>query len=170
MSANPQAVPDTVLHPALREGMGPVRQPASPLGALGYWCFETMTPIVPGTYEAARAAVDVALTTSDVVLAGESAAYGLCRPPGHHSPRAAFGGYCFFNHAAIVAEDLVRRTGGPVAILDVDYHPWAMGPSRSSTDAPMCCTYHSTATRTARIPTSPATPMRKAPGPAQGRT
>jgi acetoin utilization deacetylase AcuC-like enzyme len=122
MSANPQAVPDTVLHPALREGMGPVRQPASPLGRLGYWCFETMTPIVPGTHKAAREAVDVALTTSDLVLAGETAAYGLCRPPGHHSPRAAFGGYGFFNSAAVVAEDLVRRTEEPVAILDVDYH------------------------------------------------
>ena len=33
-----------------------------------------------------------------------------------------FGGYCYFNNAAIVAEDLVRRTGEPVAILDVDYH------------------------------------------------
>ncbi len=122
MSVNPQAVPDTVLHPSLREGMGPVRQPVSPLGRLGYWCFETMTPIVPGSYEAARAAVDVALTTSDLVLAGEPAAYGLCRPPGHHSPRAAFGGYCFFNCAAVVAEDLVRKTREPVSILDVDYH------------------------------------------------
>ena len=122
MSTNPQAVPDTVLHPALREGMGQVRQPASPLGRLGYWCFETMTPIVPGTYDAARAAVDVALTTSDLVLAGESTAYGLCRPPGHHSPHSAFGGYCFFNSAAVVAQDLVGRTQEPVAILDVDYH------------------------------------------------
>ena len=32
------------------------------------------------------------------------------------------GGYCYLNNAAIVAEDLVRRTGGRVAILDVDYH------------------------------------------------
>src|SRR5262245_883908 len=122
MSVNHQAVPDTILHPALREGMGPVRQPASALGRLGYWCFETMTPLVPGTYAAARAAVDVALTTSDLVLAGEHATYGLCRPPGHHSPRAAFGGYCFFNSAAVATEDLVRRTEEPVAILDVDYH------------------------------------------------
>jgi acetoin utilization deacetylase AcuC-like enzyme len=32
------------------------------------------------------------------------------------------GGYCYFNNAAIVAEELSRRTGGRVAILDVDYH------------------------------------------------
>jgi acetoin utilization deacetylase AcuC-like enzyme len=53
---------------------------------------------------------------------GERAAYGLCRPPGHHAPRAALGGYCFFNNAAIVAERVARQTGEPVAILDVDYH------------------------------------------------
>ena len=81
-----------------------------------------MDPIVPGTYEAARGAVDVALTAADLILAGEHAAYGLCRPPGHHAPRAAFGGYCFFNNAAIATEHLVRATHEPVAILDVDYH------------------------------------------------
>jgi acetoin utilization deacetylase AcuC-like enzyme len=121
-SATAQAIPDTILHPALREGMGPAREPRSPLGRLGYWCWETMNPIVPGTYEAARSAVDVALTAADLVLDGEAAVYGLCRPPGHHAPRAAFGGYCFLNNAAIVAQYLVERTGEPVAILDVDYH------------------------------------------------
>jgi acetoin utilization deacetylase AcuC-like enzyme len=32
------------------------------------------------------------------------------------------GGYCFFNNAAIAAEAITRRTGEPVAILDVDIH------------------------------------------------
>jgi acetoin utilization deacetylase AcuC-like enzyme len=118
----PVAFPDSFLHTAVREGMGPVREPADPLGRLGYWCFETMTGVVEGTYTAARSAVDVALTAADLVLEGEPAAYGLCRPPGHHSPRAAFGGYCLFNNAAIAAQYLVERTGEPVAILDVDYH------------------------------------------------
>jgi acetoin utilization deacetylase AcuC-like enzyme len=118
----PQLVPDTFLHPAIREGMGPLAEPASPLARLGYWCFETMTPIVRGTYEAARSAVDVALTAGDLVLGGEPVAYGLCRPPGHHAARAAFGGYCFFNNAAIVAHHVAVETGEPVAILDVDYH------------------------------------------------
>jgi len=121
-SGAPAIMPDAFLHPRLREGMGEVRQPDSPCGQAGYWCFDTATPIVAGTYVAARAAVDVALTAADLVLAGETATYGLCRPPGHHAARSLFGGYCFFNNAAIVAEDLVRRTGGPVAVLDVDYH------------------------------------------------
>ena len=76
----------------------------------------------PGPYGAARAAVDVALTTADLVLGGERAAYGLCRPPGHHAARSMAGGYCFFNNAAIAAEAIVRATGERVAILDVDYH------------------------------------------------
>lgn len=115
-------VPDTIVHPALRAGMGPAPEPTSPCGRVGYWCYDTATPIVPGTYLAARAAVDVALTSAAAVLGGERAAYGLCRPPGHHAARAMFGGYCYFNNAAIAAEWLVRQTGGPIAVLDLDYH------------------------------------------------
>lgn len=115
-------MPDTVLHPALRAGMGPAPEPASPCGRIGYWCYDTATPVVPGTYAAARAAVDVALTTAGLVVDGQRAAYGLCRPPGHHAARAMFGGYCYFNNAAVVAEWLSRRSGGRVGILDVDYH------------------------------------------------
>ncbi len=90
--------------------------------AAGAWVFDAASPILEGTYTAARASADVALTTADLVLGGETSAYGLCRPPGHHAARAMMGGYCFFNNAAIVAEDLVRRAESRVAILDVDYH------------------------------------------------
>jgi acetoin utilization deacetylase AcuC-like enzyme len=117
-----QMIPDTILHPAIREGMGPPPEPQGVEGRLGYWTFETCTPIVAGTYAAARAAVDVALTAADLVLDGDRAAYGLCRPPGHHAPRRAFGGYCYFNNAAVATEYLAQRTGEPVAVLDVDYH------------------------------------------------
>jgi acetoin utilization deacetylase AcuC-like enzyme len=117
-----EAMPDTVMHPAMIEGMRRGIEPRSALGRLGYWCFDTATPLVEGSYGAARAAVDVALTASDAVLDGERSAYGLCRPPGHHAPRAAFGGYCLFNNAAIVAQEIATRTHERVAILDVDYH------------------------------------------------
>jgi acetoin utilization deacetylase AcuC-like enzyme len=114
--------PDTFPLPAYREGMGAGPEPRTPRGRIGRWCFDTATPLVEGTYPAARAAVDVALTAAELVMDGDRAAYGLCRPPGHHAARAMFGGYCFFNNAAIVAEEVVRRTGEGVAILDVDYH------------------------------------------------
>jgi len=115
-------VPDTLLLSGYREGMGPVREPRTPSGRIGYWCFDTESPIVEGTWPATRAAADVALTAAEAVLDGAIAAYGLCRPPGHHAARAMFGGYCYVNNAAIVAEWLVGRGAGRVGILDVDYH------------------------------------------------
>jgi acetoin utilization deacetylase AcuC-like enzyme len=99
-----------------------IREPVAIGGRAGWWGLDSSNPIVPGTYEAARWAVDVALTAVDLVLDGEAAVYGLCRPPGHHAARAMAAGYCFFNNAAIAAEAIVRATGERVAILDVDYH------------------------------------------------
>jgi acetoin utilization deacetylase AcuC-like enzyme len=118
----PEFWPDTMLHVALREGMGDVPEPSGAAARLGYWCFETMTPLTPGTYEAARDSVDVALTAADLVLSGDDMSYGLCRPPGHHAVRRAYGGYCYLNNAAVVAQYVRQRTGERVAVLDVDYH------------------------------------------------
>jgi len=99
-----------------------VREPEHAGGRAGFWGLDSAAPLVAGTYVAARGAVDVAMTAVDLVLGGERAAYGLCRPPGHHAARSMYGGYCFFNNAAIAAEAIVARTGERVAILDVDYH------------------------------------------------
>jgi acetoin utilization deacetylase AcuC-like enzyme len=89
---------------------------------LGWWCFETTTPLTVGTYEAARGAVDVAMSATQIVLDGERFSYGLCRPPGHHATTDLYGGYCFFNNAAIVAHHVASTTGTKVTVLDVDYH------------------------------------------------
>jgi acetoin utilization deacetylase AcuC-like enzyme len=116
-------VPDVFAHRRLRAGMGDGRGEPATVGArLGWWCFETTTPLTAGTYEAARSAVDSALSTARVVLDGEPIAYGLCRPPGHHAARSLYGGYCFFNNAAIAAAYVAAESGGRVAVLDVDYH------------------------------------------------
>ncbi|MEJ7800605.1 MAG: histone deacetylase family protein, partial [Ilumatobacter sp.] len=115
-------VPDVFAMPAIRHGMGPASEPSHIGMRLGWWCFETTTPITHGTFDAARSSVDVALTAADLVAGGEAVAYGLCRPPGHHAARAAYGGYCFFNNAAVAARALATRTGGKITVLDVDYH------------------------------------------------
>jgi acetoin utilization deacetylase AcuC-like enzyme len=77
--------PEVVMHAGLRDGMGKAPLPQSAVTGFGYWCYETATPLVEGTYVAARASVDVALTAADIVLTGASHSYGLCRPPGHHA-------------------------------------------------------------------------------------
>src|SRR4051812_20515728 len=123
----PNLLADT--YPTFRmfEGMSPEFLASRPetwhvAGRAGWWGLDTANPLVAGSAGAAHAAVDVALTAVDLVLGGEDAAYGLCRPPGHHAGRSMAGGYCFFNNAAIAAEAIVRATGERVAILDVDYH------------------------------------------------
>jgi acetoin utilization deacetylase AcuC-like enzyme len=117
-----EVVPDVFAMAGLRRGMGPLVEPGPIQARIGWWCFETTTPIVEGTYDAARSAVDVALGATEIVLGGESVAYGLCRPPGHHATSSLYGGYCFFNNAAVAAHHVARSTGTRVTVLDVDYH------------------------------------------------
>ena len=102
----------------------PIRNAARPPRELairaGYYCIDTFTPINHNAYLAAKRAVDCALTAADGILAGQEIAYALVRPPGHHAERRAFGGFCYFNAAAICANYFARHR--PVAILDIDYH------------------------------------------------
>ena len=115
-------VPDVFAMPGLVEGIGAFPERAVVDHELGRWCFETTTPITEGTYGAARSAVDIALSATTAVLDGRRSAYGLCRPPGHHAPTSLYGGYCFFNNAAVAAHHVASTTGTKVSILDVDYH------------------------------------------------
>lgn len=97
------------------------RPPRSIEGRIGYYALGADTTITEGTWDAAQAAADVALTGADLLLSGEGAAFALCRPPGHHAARDMFGGYCFLNNAGLAAEAL-RGAMDRVAILDVDFH------------------------------------------------
>jgi acetoin utilization deacetylase AcuC-like enzyme len=102
----------------------PVRNRARPPRELplraGYYCIDTFTPLNANAYKAARRSVDCAMTGADCLLDGNPAAYALVRPPGHHAEYEAFGGFCYFNSAAIAAHHLSKR--GKVALLDIDYH------------------------------------------------
>lgn len=91
-------------------------------GKIGYYALTAETSISDGTYEAALASADVALTGQKLVAGGKSSAFALCRPPGHHASKGMFGGYCFFNNAAIAAQAFIDQGAGKVAILDVDFH------------------------------------------------
>ena len=98
------------------------RPPREIDGRIGYYCLAAETSISEGTWEAAAAACDVAVTAQKLVAGGERAAFALCRPPGHHAATDMFGGYCFLNNAAIAAQAFRDDGAERVAVLDVDFH------------------------------------------------
>ncbi|MCU0472315.1 MAG: histone deacetylase family protein [Bacteroidales bacterium] len=102
----------------------PIRNAAKPPKMVsvraGYYCIDTFTPLNLNAYQAARWGVNCTLTAADSILEGNRIAYVLTRPPGHHAERFVFGGFCYFNNAAIAANYLSKY--GNVAILDLDYH------------------------------------------------
>lgn len=100
----------------------PWHRPAAVHARAGRYTFDTMTPVGPGTWAAARAAVDCALTAVDLVAGGAASAYALCRPPGHHVTRSAYGGSCYLNNAAVAAEALRRVGHDRVGVVDIDAH------------------------------------------------
>lgn len=89
---------------------------------MGRYAFDATTPITPATWAAAYASAQAALAATHAVLAGERAAFALCRPPGHHAGADYGGGYCHLNTAAIAAQAARDAGIARVAILDIDYH------------------------------------------------
>jgi acetoin utilization deacetylase AcuC-like enzyme len=116
-----RVVPYIFPHPGLMGDIEP-RVPAATWARPGAYCFDTMTLIGPGTWEAARAAADAALTAADLVAGGRARAYACCRPPGHHVTRSAYGGSCYLNNAAIAAQRLRELGAARVGIVDIDAH------------------------------------------------
>ena len=109
--------------PAIWAGRGMRhREPKDIDGRLGYFSFSAETSITEGTWDAAFASAQVALTAQKLVANGDRAAFALCRPPGHHAAADVYGGYCFFNNAAISAQAFLDQGAKRVAILDVDFH------------------------------------------------
>jgi acetoin utilization deacetylase AcuC-like enzyme len=108
----------------------------NPIAEAGQYCFDLSAPIVAGTFAAALASAEAALTGAALLLEGEHAAYALCRPPGHHAARDFCGGYCYLNNAAVAAHYLACNGDSgrsaasadwamrpvQVALLDIDYH------------------------------------------------
>ena len=112
-----EAIPDN--WPARRMMQRPPRNIS---GRLGYYAMAAETSISQGSWEAAQAAADVALTGALHLHRGAHSAFALCRPPGHHAASDMYGGYCFLNNAAIAAQYLRDQGAARVAILDVDFH------------------------------------------------
>jgi acetoin utilization deacetylase AcuC-like enzyme len=115
-----RVVPYLFPTPAMTGGL-PARPAVAVHADAGRFAYDTMTLVGPGTWGAARAAADCALTAAELVVDGEALAYALCRPPGHHATRAGFGGSCYLNNAAVAAQAL-RGSFSRVGIIDVDAH------------------------------------------------
>ena len=116
-----RVVPYVFPTPGMLAGL-PLRTPPAVHGRAGQYCYDTMTLIGPGSWEAIRGAADAALTAADLVSSGARLAYALCRPPGHHATPAACGGSCYLNNAAIAAQALRTAGAGRVAIVNIDAH------------------------------------------------
>jgi acetoin utilization deacetylase AcuC-like enzyme len=113
--ASAEVIPN--IHPIARGGS----YPASAVGQAGYHMADTACPISAETFDSACWSAWSAVSATDAVIAGERAAYALCRPPGHHAFADVAGGFCFINNSAVAARHL-RGQAARVAILDVDLH------------------------------------------------
>ena len=116
-----EAVPYLFPHPDLFSGRA-ARSATAITARAGQFGYDTMTLVGPGTWEAARAAFDAAVTAAEIVAGGAPAAYACVRPPGHHATRAAFGGSCYLNNSAGAAARLRAEGQTPVAVIDIDAH------------------------------------------------
>ncbi|MCO5125031.1 MAG: histone deacetylase family protein [Rhizobacter sp.] len=97
-------------------------EPENFVARLGLYSMDNGSPLVAGTWAAAKAGADAAASAAEIVGAGVRSAFCATRPPGHHAGADFMGGYCFLNNAAVAAQAFRARGCERVAILDVDYH------------------------------------------------
>lgn len=113
--------PATEIYPDLFPGDGAGLKPKNDPLWMALVCTDAVTPIMQGTYAAARGSAEAAMTAAEILKKGEEREiYALCRPSGHHAGPRVFGGYCYLNNAVLAADRLKER--GKVAILDIDFH------------------------------------------------
>lgn len=113
--------PGTAYHPSVFPKRHQTDPDPSDIHQAGFFCFDSGTPLASTTYAAAMRSAACAVASGALVASGRAGhAYALCRPPGHHAQRDLFGGYCYFNNAALAATRL--RGLGRGAIVDIDFH------------------------------------------------
>ncbi len=119
-------------------------EPQNFTAKLGLYSMDNGSPLVAGTWAAAKAGADAAASAAELIASGSpqksgekvapqavpQAVFCATRPPGHHAGADFMGGYCFLNNAAVAAQTLLNQGHNhshnqgfsKVAILDVDYH------------------------------------------------
>lgn len=95
--------------------------PRTAAGRIGIHMHDQLAPVFEHTYEAAVESATVARDAARAVLEGDTAAYALCRPSGHHAGYDNGGGATYLNNAGVAAQTL-RSTFDRVLVVDVDVH------------------------------------------------
>ncbi len=81
------------------------------------------TPAFPGCFEAALTVCATALAASEAIMAGETEAAFIPIAGLHHARRNMAGGFCIFNDAGIVIENLFAKHNlKRIAYIDIDAH------------------------------------------------
>ncbi len=83
--------------------------------------FDADTAALPDIYDHALHGAGAAVAAARAALNGERT-FSLMRPPGHHATRDQAMGFCYFNHVAIAALDVLAQGADRVAIWDFDAH------------------------------------------------
>lgn len=97
-------------------------EPTDFIAKLGLYSMDNGSPMVAGTWAAAKAGADAAASAAALVAGGQASVFCATRPPGHHAGKDFMGGYCFLNNAAVATQTLINAGIEKVAILDVDFH------------------------------------------------
>lgn len=87
----------------------------------GYYLGDLAVPVGEFTWISALRSTHSATAAAAALIAGDRAAYALCRPSGHHCRADRASGFCYMNNAAVAAEHL-RSRFDRVAVLDIDAH------------------------------------------------
>ncbi|MCK4718943.1 MAG: histone deacetylase [Thermoplasmata archaeon] len=112
------------IEPVPRELLAHIHQPSyiERLKNTGPGFLDADTAWADSTFDTAMRALGGAYTGVRKTLTTGQPSLCLLRPPGHHAGPDYFGGFCYFNNAALAAETARHEGVERVAIVDIDVH------------------------------------------------
>lgn len=113
--------PNAAIYPSVRP-YSEIGQASNSISRRGLYIFDTYTPIMKETSEAALDSAGVAVAGAMLLNGGEKLVYALSRPSGHHAEKAMAGGMCYLNNVAVAAQYLKNQGANKIAIFDIDLH------------------------------------------------